>query len=124
MNRDHLIGAGAMAAIVSLLLGAFAALAQDPVELDPARNKLLLENDRVRVYEVKSAPGQTLEMHSHPAHLVYFLGNSKTKFTNADGTVAEAEGKAGTVRWSEPVTHKVENIGTTPIHGLVVELKK
>lgn len=124
MNRDHLIGAGAAAAVMSLLLGAVAALAQDPVKIDPTRNKLLFENDRVRVYEVTAPPGDTLKTHSHPAHIVYFLGSSKVKFTGADGKVTEAENKAGTVRWNDPVTHSVENIGTTPIRGVVVELKK
>lgn len=124
MNRDHLIGAGAAAAVMSLALGAFAALAQDPVKIDPTRNKLLFENDRVRVYEVTAPPGDVLTMHSHPAHLVYFLGSSKVKFTDEAGKVTETESKAGTVRWNEPVTHSVENIGTTPIRGLVVELKK
>jgi quercetin dioxygenase-like cupin family protein len=112
------------AATLSLLLGAAAALAQDPLKVDPARNKLLLENDRVRVYEVNSPPGNTLGMHSHSVHhVVYFTGPGKLKFKNADGKVTEVEVKAGEALWAEPVTHSVENIGTTPIRGVVVELK-
>ncbi len=120
MKKERLIAAGAAGAV---LLGAAVALAQDPVKLDPVRNKLLFENDRVRVYEVTSPPGNTLEMHSHPAHLVYFLNSSKVKFTDADGKVAESEGKAGEVRWVEPVTHKVQNTGSTPTRAVVIELK-
>lgn len=43
------------------------------MKVDPNNNKLLFENDRVRVYEVKSLPGNTRNMHSHPAHVVYFV---------------------------------------------------
>jgi beta-alanine degradation protein BauB len=113
----------AMAATGALLLGAIAALAQDPVKVDPSKNKLVLENDRVRVYEVKNPPGGTLKMHSHPAHVVYFLEAGKAKFTNADGKVTEAQVKAGEALWSDPVTHSVENTGTTPLRAVVVELK-
>ena len=108
----------------ALLLGAVAALAQDPVKVDPAMNKVVFENDRVRVYEVKNAPGGTLKMHSHPAHVVYFMGPGKAKFTNKDGKVTEAEVKAGEALWSEPVTHSVENTGSTPLRAVVVELKE
>ncbi len=121
MNRLRVMAASA--ATLSLLLGAVAALAQDPVKLDPARNKLVLENDRVRVYEVKNPPGGTLEMHSHPAHVVYFLEPGKAKFTTADGKVTEVDFKAGEARWSEPVTHSVKNTGNTPLRAIVVELK-
>ncbi|MEX0733573.1 MAG: cupin domain-containing protein [Steroidobacteraceae bacterium] len=121
MKKVRLLAASA--ATLSLLLGAVAALAQDPIKVDPDNNKLLFENDRVRVYEVKSPPGNTLAMHSHPAHVVYFMGPGKAKFTTADGKVTEAEVKAGEALWSDPVTHSVENIGNTPLRGVVVELK-
>jgi len=120
MKKERFIATAAMGA---LLLGAVVALAQDPVKVDPGKNKLVLENDRVRVYEVKNPPGGTLKMHSHPAHVVYFLDAGKAKFTNADGKVTEAEVKAGEALWSEPVTHRVENTGTTPLRAIVVELK-
>lgn len=123
MKNGRLIAAGTAAATLSLLLGAVAALAQDPLKVGPDQNKLVLENDRVRVYEVKNPPGGTLKMHSHPAHVVYFLESGKAKFTNADGKVTEAEVKAGQALWSEPVTHSVENTGTTPLRAVVIELK-
>jgi len=120
MKKDRFIAAAATGA---LLLGAVVAFAQDPVKMDPEKNRLVFENDRVRVYEVKNPKGGTLKMHSHPAHVVYFLESGKAKFTNADGKVTEAEVKAGEALWSEPVTHRVENTGTTPLRAIVVELK-
>ena len=46
MKKERLIAASAAGAMLSLLLGAVVALAQDPVKLAPDRNKVLLENDR------------------------------------------------------------------------------
>jgi quercetin dioxygenase-like cupin family protein len=121
MKREVLITAAATGA---LLLGAVAALAQDAVKTQPDKNKVLFENERVRVIEVKNEPGGTLKMHSHPDHVVYLLENSNVKFTSADGKVSEMKGKKGEVRWVEAVTHTVENKGSTPVHAIVVELKE
>ena len=123
MKNGRLIATGTAAATLSLLLGAVAALAQDPLKVDPNMNKLVLENARVRVYEVTNPPGGTLKMHSHPAHVVYFLDAGSAKFTTADGKVTEAKVKAGEAMWSEPVTHSVLNTGTKPLRAVVVELK-
>ena len=120
MKIARLLAAGAAAA---LLLSAAAVLAQDTVKIQPKNSKVLFENDRVRVYEVTTAAGETLKMHSHPAHVVYFLEGSKVKFTSSDGKVTEAEVKKGEALWGDPVTHTVENVGSTPVKGVVVELK-
>jgi quercetin dioxygenase-like cupin family protein len=123
MKKERLIAAGSAAAMLSLLLGAVAALAQDPLKVDPDKNKVVLDNDRVRVYEVTNPLGGTLKMHTHPAHVVYFLDAGSAKFTNADGKVTETKVKAGEAMWSEPVTHSVLNTGTKPLRAVVVELK-
>ncbi len=34
------------------------------------------------------------------------------------------EFKTGDTLWREPVTHSAENIGTTQLHAIIVELKK
>jgi quercetin dioxygenase-like cupin family protein len=41
----------------------------------------------------------------------------------ADGKTAETEFKAGDVIYRDAVTHWAENIGTTTIHLILVELK-
>lgn len=116
-NVIVMVGAGA------LLVCAAAVLAQDAVKIQPESNKVLLENDRVRVIEVKNAPGATLKMHSHPGHVVYFLNGAKTKQTDAAGKVVEVEGKKGDARWVDATAHTVENTGMTPVHAIVIELK-
>lgn len=122
MKKAHLTAAGAAGAVLSLLVGD-ATLAQDAVSTAPDSNKVLFENERVRVYELTSPPGEKLVMHSHPAHVVYFPASGKAKLTTADGKASELDMKAGDVRWSEPVTHTVENTGTTPLRAVIVELK-
>jgi quercetin dioxygenase-like cupin family protein len=109
-------------AATALLLGASVSFAQDAVSTQPENNKVLFENDRVRVIEVKFGPGTPLKTHSHPAHVVYMVEGGKATFTNADGKATEVETKPGMVRWSDPVTHTVE--ASAPAHAIVVELKK
>ena len=71
-----------------------------------------------------SKPGEKMEMHSHPAHIVYGLTSGKEKFTSADGKTEERELKAGRAARSDAVTHSSENTGTTEDRALVIELKK
>jgi len=99
------------------------ALAQDVVKVSPETHKVLLENDQVRVLDVRVKPGEKVPMHSHPANVVYFLSDSKTKFTYPDGKTEEREGKAGAAIWSEAVTHATENVGAAMLHVVQIELK-
>jgi len=114
---------GVLLATLLLLVGAGTALAQDPAKVSPGTTKVLLENDRVRVLDVRVKPGGKVPMHSHPAYVVYFLSDGKTRFTYPDGKTEEREGKAGAAAWSEAVTHAAENVGTTELHVLNIELK-
>ena len=99
------------------------ALAQDVVKVSPETHKVLLENDQVRVLDVRVKPGEKVPMHSHPANVVYFLSDAKTKFTYPDGKTEEREGKAGAAVWSEAVTHATENVGAAMLHVVQIELK-
>ncbi len=106
------------------LLAATPALAQDPVAADPAHNTLLLDNDRVRVFETRLAPGETSAMHSHPAFVAYSLTDAQAKFTFENGTSREVTLKQGLTAWNPPLTHSVLNTGTTGFRVLHVELKE
>ena len=97
--------------------------AQDPTKVAPDQYKLLFENDRVRVLEVRTKPGETVPTHSHPDHLGYCVGPAKIKITNADGKSEVADCKDGQVLWMAAVTHSAENVGTTDLRIVVVELK-
>ncbi len=116
---------GALFAAVALFFVAGTAQAQDVVKVagGPETHKVALENAHVRVLEGRIAPGQKVGMHSHPANVVYYLTDAKMKYTSPDGKSEVREAKAGSTRWSEPVTHAVENVGTTEVRLIQIELK-
>ena|SRR5271157_1422608 len=86
-------------------------------------HKVLLDNANVRVLDVRLPPGQKVAMHSHPANVTYFLTDAKFKLTSPDGKTEERDSKAGQARWSEAVTHAIENVGTSEVHLVQTELK-
>lgn len=85
--------------------------------------KVLLQNERVRVQFHDVAPGETTPMHSHPAYVAYVFNAYTGEAILADGTRQPLKRKPGDVFYSGPVTHRIVNTGTTPIHNLIVELK-
>ena len=110
--------------VLGLGLGARAVLAQDPVKVAPDAYKVLLDNERVRVLSVTMKPGGKSPMHSHPANIVYTLNDSKVRFTTPEGKSVDVDLKAGNCIWNEAQTHASENLGTTPVRALVIELKE
>jgi quercetin dioxygenase-like cupin family protein len=95
----------------------------DAVTVAPHFYKVVLENDRVRVLEVRGRPGDKTELHSHPAQVAIALSDGTFRFTSPDGQPMEAELKAGQAMYLPPVEHTSEITGTTEAHALLVELK-
>jgi quercetin dioxygenase-like cupin family protein len=108
---------------LALVFASMPALAQDPVKAAPQAFKELLNNSEVRVLEYSSKPGQKEAMHSHPAILLYVIQGGKLKSTAPDGTSKEMEYKTGDIQWREAVTHTGENVGTTEMKSLLIEVK-
>jgi len=106
-----------------LMVAALPALAQDPVKAAPQAFKERLNNSEVRVLEYSSKPGQKEAMHSHPAVILYVIQGGKLKSTAPDGTSKVVEYKTGDIQWREAVTHSGENVGTTEMKSLLVEVK-
>ena len=96
--------------------------APDRVAAVPS-TKVLLENACARVQYHDAAVGETIPMHSHPSYIVYTLKPFRARIRLADGTQRISDRKAGEAYWNEPITHSVENLGTTDIHNLIIELK-
>lgn len=86
--------------------------------------KVLLENEYVRVQYHDVKVGETTAMHAHPAYVAYVFNAYTGKAILADGTEVALARKPGEVFYNGPVTHKIVNTGRTPIHNLIVELKK
>jgi hypothetical protein len=98
------------------------AIAQDRATVVPDM-KVLLDNECVRVQYHDVAVGQTAPMHSHPNYVVYTLRPFKARIRLKDGTQRISQRKAGEAYWNPAITHSVENLGKTPIHNLIIELK-
>ena len=86
---------------------------------------LLLENDSVRVLEVRLKPGQKAPMHNHPnKHVVYVRNDMRIKLSFPDGKEVVSDLKAGQVLWLEAGAHEAANVGTTDADNIVIEVKK
>ena len=96
---------------------------QDPLVVNPSTIVLKLENSRMRVLEATLKPGDQEKTHSHPAYVVYVIAGGKLRNHASDGTVTDGEFKTGDVIYRDPLTHWAENIGTTTIRLVLVELK-
>ncbi len=100
-----------------------AASAQDPTHTDGDKYKAKIDNEKVRVLEYRDLPGEKTHQHRHPAFILVALGPFKRRIILPDGKVLVREFKAGDVMWSDAQTHIGENIGDTPTHVMMVELK-
>ena len=96
---------------------------QDPIKADPQHFKVLFENERVRILEVRVEPGGKVPQHSHPSGFAYALSSFSAKTVLADGTNIVGDYKAGQFTETKPVTHMEENIGKTSAQLLLVEFK-
>ncbi len=97
--------------------------APDAATVTPKVVKVKLENERVRVLEYTSDPGDKEEWHAHPAFVVYVITGGTLRIGTPDGKSSDVEFTAGEIRYREPVTHTTENIGKTQLHAIIVELK-
>lgn len=113
------------AAVLGLFLvfGSLGTSAQDPAVVNAETIHVKLENEKVRVLEATIPPGHKEQVHSHPAYVTYVLEGGKLRSYGADGKVTESELKTGDAIYRDPLTHAAENIGTTSIHLILVELK-
>jgi quercetin dioxygenase-like cupin family protein len=100
-----------------------APISMDPAVVNAKTIHVKMENARVRVLEAELKPGDKEQLHSHPAYVIYVIAGGKTRNHMADGETKDTEMVTGDVIYREPLTHWAENIGTTTIRLILVELK-
>ncbi|MCI0655742.1 MAG: cytoplasmic protein [Acidobacteria bacterium] len=106
----------------ALLAGADPSPGKPPLQSE----RVLLENDKVRVLEYVSKPSGGVcgvDRHSHPAHVTIVLEAARDRMTPEGGKPEVADLKAGDVFWSEAETHTDVNIGKSDSRLIVVEIK-
>jgi len=97
--------------------------AKDAVAVTPKVVKVRLENDRVRVLEFMSNPGDKEDWHFHPPFVTYVLNGGTLRITTPDGKSSDVEFKTGDTLDRPPGIHRTENVGKTRLHAILFELK-
>lgn len=90
---------------------------------------LWLENDHVRIFEVRLEPGERGPFHVHDTTYFWTVvdpGRGLQRFT--DGTFVVREYGLGETRYlvhtaEDPLIHDLENVGSTTLRFVTVELK-
>ena len=131
----------AIRAIALLLVGGLAgyALSEDdllqrylPLNAAPQHHRPILENDSVRVLNVRIAPGDTVPAHQHDLPSIFItLSPADLVFRNLAGeTIKNVRRSRGSevdpkVEWRNPAPAPriVSNIDTVELHALRIELK-
>lgn len=90
--------------------------------------RLLFENDRVRVWDLRLDPGESTGLHRHETDLLYVvIGDGELQTVFADGTSDPPRPmQDGEVRFREvngESIHAAVNTGNGPWRNIVVELK-
>lgn len=104
-------------------------MATPPTELVGTR--LLFENDRVRVWDLALAPGETLEKHIHRTDYFFIVASGGLiRFADPDDPAdfhdiqfADDEVTFIPIDGEGKIDNRLINIGTKPHRNYVVELK-
>jgi quercetin dioxygenase-like cupin family protein len=112
--KRHLI-----AAAVALVVSLSGALAQEK----PTESKPLLENERMKVFEIQFKPGARTTTLSHAGRFVYALTDGSLVFSPAGKTPYELSFAAGEALWLPAETMATVNDTQKDVRALVVELK-
>jgi hypothetical protein len=109
-----------------VLGGAVTALTQqasrDAVALDPTHHHVIMENPRVRVFEVQAEPGDKSPMHTHPPLVAVSLGTARLRMTAPDGKTSIFDLHPAQAVWMENVEHSWEMLSGR-LHIVAVEVK-
>ncbi len=87
--------------------------------------RVLMENDRVRVWELALAPGESSDWHHHVLdYITVGLTNSEMRREMEDGTGDETNPTVGEARFAAAhELHVVTNVGAAPHRNILIELK-
>jgi hypothetical protein len=104
----------------------------DALTAAPGFHRLLFENERVRVLEVRIGPRQIVPVHTHRwPSAVYVVSGSDFIRRDGEGKLLfdsraiGAPPETQTVQWTGPLApHSVQNIGNAEILLITTELKE
>src|SRR5450631_642671 len=117
---------------IALALGLGAALvawpqaADDPLDslkVCIETQKLIFENQFVRVIDDQIPVGAMEPLHRHLHGVVVYINTYTNEQTTQEGKTVVQNRKAATASWSDATVHTVKNIGSTPSHAIRIELR-
>jgi len=108
---------------VSGFLSAATVDKSDALLAAPSVYKLAFENERIRVLSFATEPGQKWSLHSHPDSVAISLSEYSVRNIIPGQAPTERHSKLGDLRWIPATAHMGENMGSTEMRGLIVELK-
>jgi hypothetical protein len=130
MSKFSLLNKWFLAGLLSVGLGAWFTVRpqSDDDPLDSLKvckdtQKLVFENQFVRVIDDTIPPGVTEPRHRHRHGVAVYLSDYVTEQITDDGKKTLQQRKLGLAAWSEAIIHQVRNTGTTPSHAIRIELK-
>jgi mannose-6-phosphate isomerase-like protein (cupin superfamily) len=98
-----------------------------PSNLDVGTS-VLLENDQIKVWEIRLAPGERGPFHAHTRNYFWTVVDGSVGLQRfADGTFMVRRYDVGETRFlehtpDEPLIHDLENVGDTDLRFITVEL--
>lgn len=121
--RRYLLAAVLLSAAFVWLGLMIAAGPMDPLTVDPPHYTLQVENQFTRVFLEHMTPGDTMQMHQHPApgSVLVFFTDRHNRLTYADGTSKEFRNHAGDVMWAAATAHRSENLDPINFAALQIE---
>lgn len=123
-SRYFALGTLAGALVTAAVLHGAPSKVPDAVTISPQFYTIRLENERVRVLEYRLPAGKAEPLHRHPASVAYIINGATLHTMLGSGVAADGTVNAGDVHWRDKdITHTVQNVGSTDMRALIVELK-
>src|SRR6478752_4644084 len=95
---------------------------EDPTVTNPTHYRTIFENELVRVLDYTDRPGESTTPHVHPNSVMVTLTDFQRRLMTDAGD-REVDLPANRAVWLPAQRHAGENIGQTPTHTILIELK-
>lgn len=109
--------------IASVLLITIAAAHAQGSKQNPPPSKPLLDNERMRVSEMRWNPGAKVELPNRPDQFAYLLTDATLVFSVPGRTPYQIDLKAGEATLLPAQSTEAENDGDKEVRALLVEIK-
>jgi quercetin dioxygenase-like cupin family protein len=95
------------------------------LKLGAIGNRVIFENDLVRIWELAVEPGKSKGLHRHDLpYVIVPLTEGSIEIESIDGKVIRPQEKLGEAIWREAgEIHDLRNLGTATYRNVLVEIK-